>query len=391
MRAGDWRVREETHAKRFGRSRKDAGPKKNEAGISPRLFYCLVAGLLATNALTLVGFLMSPDISAIINGQNGQVISAYEERVAQLRLEVDRLHSRNYAQAGDINLQLQEITQQQEVLTEQHQYVKALAEKANELGLTTAAPVQNASLPAPASPVLAGTTEEQAAAAASNVQQMLDESRTVLASISQSATQSTDAIVTELQGIGIRPNFTEDAVGGPLLPPVAGAQSDDLVDDANTVMSALLRFKSAREAIDAAPVHKPFDGVLRQSSTFGNRRDPFTGRSAFHSGIDFPAPSGTSVLSAGAGKVTFVGQQSGYGNMIEIDHGNGLITRYAHLSAFLVKEGQVVATGSPIAKVGSTGRSTGPHLHFEVRRDENAVNPQQFLNVGTRLQQFAAV
>nr|WP_282565500.1 M23 family metallopeptidase [Paradevosia shaoguanensis] len=156
-------------------------------------------------------------------------------------------------------------------------------------------------------------------------------------------------------------------------------------------MSALLRFKSAREAIDAAPVHKPFDGVLRQSSTFGNRRDPFTGRSAFHSGIDFPAPSGTSVLSAGAGKVTFVGQQSGYGNMVEIDHGNGLITRYAHLSAFLVKEGQVVATGSPIAKVGSTGRSTGPHLHFEVRRDENAVNPQQFLNVGTRLQQFAAV
>ena len=384
-------MRDQAKAKRFGQTKADTGTSKPRPGIHPGLFYGLFAGLVATNALTLVGFLMSPDIAGIINGQNNQVISAYEDRVAQLRLEVDRLHSRNYAQTGDINLQLHEIAQQQEVLSEQHQYVKALAEKASELGLATAPIAATASPGTPPLPL--GSADEQVAAAAAGVRQMMDESRSALASISQSATQSTDAILTELKGIGIQPQMpdTADAVGGPFLPPVEGAQSDDLVEDANTVMSALLRFKAARQAIDTAPVHKPFDGALRQSSTFGNRRDPFTGRAAFHSGIDFPAPSGTSVLSAGAGTVTFVGQQSGYGNVVEVDHGNGLVTRYAHLSAFLVKQGQVVATGTPIAKVGSTGRSTGPHLHFEVRRNETAVNPQQFLNVGTRLQQFAAV
>lgn len=384
-------MREETQAKHFGRSRKDAAVKADRSGIHPGLFYGLFAGLVATNALTLVGFLMSPDIAALINGQNDQVVSAYQERVSQLRLEVDRLHSRNYAQTGDINLQLHEIAQQQEVLSEQHQYVKALAEKANELGLA-AAPIAS---PATAAAVpLVGSADDQVAAAAANVRQMMDESRTALASISQSAAQSTSAILGELRGLGIQPAMPTDddnGVGGPFLPPIEGAQADDLVDDANSVMSALLRFKAAREAIDTAPVHKPFDGALRQSSTFGNRRDPFTGRSAFHSGIDFPAPSGTSVLSAGAGEVVFVGQKSGYGNVVEVDHGNGLITRYAHLSAFLVKEGQKVSTGTPIAKVGSTGRSTGPHLHFEVRRNEMAINPQQFLNVGDRLQQFAAV
>lgn len=384
-------MREESQQKHFGQARKVSGGSGQRPGIHPGLFYGLFAGLVATNALTLVAFLMSHDIASIINGQSGQVISAYQDRVAQLRLEVDRLHSRNYAQSGDINLQLHEIAQQQEVLLEQHQYVKALAEKANELGLPTA-PIA-ATAPIDTAAELTGSADEQVAAAAANVKQMMDESRSALASISQSATQSADAILTELHGLGIQPAqpAEADGVGGPFLPPEDGAQADDIVDDANSVLSALLRFKAAREAIDTAPVHKPFDGVLRQSSTFGNRRDPFTGRAAFHSGIDFPAPSGTSVLSAGAGTVSFVGEQSGYGNVVEIDHGNGLVTRYAHLSAFLVKEGQPVATGTPIAKVGTTGRSTGPHLHFEVRRNETAINPQQFLNVGARLQQFAAV
>jgi len=384
------RFREDSPASQFGRSGKARDESAVRHGIRPGLFYGMFAALLVTNAATLVALFMGPEIGTIVNGQSAQVIAAYEDRVAQLRLEVDRLHSRNYAQTGDINLQLQEISQQQEVLTEQHQYVKALAEKASELGLDVAA------LPASTSPIAASdpaaSPADQVAATSANVQQMLTESRSAMASLSRSASQSADAILGELRTIGIQPDIpANDAAGGPLLPPVEGAQNDDLVDDANVVMSALLRFKAAREAIDAAPVHTPYDGTLRISSTFGNRRDPFTGRAAFHSGIDFPAPSGTSVLSAGAGKVSFVGQRSGYGNVVEVDHGNGLVTRYGHLSAFLVKEGQIVATGTPIAKVGSTGRSTGPHLHFEVRRDDNAVNPQQFLNVGKRLQQFAAV
>ncbi|MHB1111148.1 MAG: M23 family metallopeptidase, partial [Devosia sp.] len=93
-------------------------------------------------------------------------------------------------------------------------------------------------------------------------------------------------------------------------------------------------------------------------------------------------------FSAGYGKVTFAGQKSGYGNVVEITHGAGLLTRYAHLSGFIAKEGQTVQTGTPIAKVGSTGRSTGPHLHFEVRREEQAVDPGKYLAAGKRLARF---
>jgi murein DD-endopeptidase MepM/ murein hydrolase activator NlpD len=154
------------------------------------------------------------------------------------------------------------------------------------------------------------------------------------------------------------------------------------------VAEALARFKAAKGAIDLAPIHKPLGGSVRQSSGFGNRTDPFTRGKAFHAGLDFPSPTGTIVLSAGYGKVTFVGEKSGYGKLVEITHGAGLVTRYGHLSAFLVKEGQTVNTGSPIAKVGSTGRSTGPHLHFEVRRKDSAVDPSRFLAAGKRLQRF---
>ena len=223
---------------------------------------------------------------------------------------------------------------------------------------------------------------------------MLDDSRLALAALSDQASTKTDEIMSTLAGIGIKPklpNEDEDAIGGPLLPPVEGADtSGSLIDDANSVATALARFKAARGAADLAPVHKPIVSATRISSIFGNRKDPFTGRMAFHSGLDFAAPQGSTVLSAGDGKVTFVGQMSGYGNVVEVTHGNGLVTRYGHLSAFLVKEGQTVSTGSPIARVGSTGRSTGPHLHFEVRRSDNAVDPARYLSAGRMLQKIVA-
>lgn len=365
-------------------------------GIRPALFYGSFAALLGTNILTLVGFLMAPDIAGLMNGQNETVFAAYEDRIAQLRIEVDRLHSRQYAQAGDINLQLQELTQQQEVLLEQHTYVKQLAEKAAELGIQTAdlAPADEDEEPVLFTSQLTakkGDAASEIAAAADSMKQMMDDSRLALAAISEEANSATDEILTELKGIGIQPALPDgdEGVGGPFVPATAdGADSTNIVDDANSVFEALTRFKAARGAIDAAPIHKPLSGNMRMSSTFGNRKDPFTGRRAFHAGMDFPAPTGTPVLSAGKGTVTFVGEKSGYGKMVEITHGPNLVTRYGHLSAFLVKEGQEVATGTPIAKVGSTGRSTGPHLHFEVRRKDSAVDPASYLAAGKRLIRF---
>ena len=115
------------------------------------------------------------------------------------------------------------------------------------------------------------------------------------------------------------------------------------------------------------------------SSDFGMRIDPFTGELAMHQGVDFVADAGTPVYASANGIVVHAGIQSQYGNMVEIDHGNDIVTRYAHASKILVKVGQLVRRGQEIAKVGSTGRSTGNHLHFEVRYKGVAQNPVRFL------------
>jgi murein DD-endopeptidase MepM/ murein hydrolase activator NlpD len=126
------------------------------------------------------------------------------------------------------------------------------------------------------------------------------------------------------------------------------------------------------------PSHLPVDGA-HLGSSFGNREDPFTGRRAFHAGLDFTAAPGTAIHAAAGGTVVFAGFKPDYGWVVEIEHGNGLMTRYAHASRLLVKSGALVTPGDRIAEVGSTGRSTGPHLHFEVLRNGEAADPRRYL------------
>lgn len=376
----------------FGRTDRSRNPATRPArhGIHPALFYAMFTLLLGGNGLLGTAFLLSPDIARLLNHQTEQVVQAYEDRITQLRVEVDRLHSRSYAQTGDINLQLQELAQQQDVLLEQHQLVRVLVDKAGELGIEAAALSQStdtsAALAYAVAPTASGNPDIDATAAA--VSQMMDETQFAMTSIAETAVARTDSIVAELSGLGIVVDLptAESGMGGPLLAPIGDSDSSLMVDDANAVMEALLRYKAARDSIEGAPVHMPIAGDFRRSSGFGNRTDPFTGGRAFHSGLDFAAASGTSVFSAGRGIVTFVGTSSGYGKMVEVTHDDGLVTRYAHLSGFLSEQGQRVNTGTPIAKVGSTGRSTGPHLHFEVRKGDNAINPKAFLDAGRRLQ-----
>jgi murein DD-endopeptidase MepM/ murein hydrolase activator NlpD len=121
------------------------------------------------------------------------------------------------------------------------------------------------------------------------------------------------------------------------------------------------------------------------SSYFGMRTDPFTGRRAFHSGLDFAGKMGSDVMAVAAGVVTYAGKRSGYGNLVEINHGNGYSTRYGHNSKILVSVGQTVKKGQIIAKMGSTGRSTGPHVHFEVLINGHAVNPKRYIQASSGL------
>jgi len=116
------------------------------------------------------------------------------------------------------------------------------------------------------------------------------------------------------------------------------------------------------------------------SSHFGYRADPFTGRGAFHAGLDFAAPPGTKVITTGPGVVSFAGYKDGYGNVVEVTHPTGYVTRYGHNSRNVVREGQTVQKGQAIAIIGSTGRSTGTHVHFEVERDGKKLNPIGYLD-----------
>jgi murein DD-endopeptidase MepM/ murein hydrolase activator NlpD len=174
-------------------------------------------------------------------------------------------------------------------------------------------------------------------------------------------------------------------MGGPFVPVKLPA-------DAGAFERQLYRINITRAQVDRlnrtlalVPYRKPVIGEVEFTSGFGVRSDPFLGRPAMHTGLDFRASTGDPVRATANGKVASSGWAGGYGRMVEIDHGNGLSTRYGHLSEINVKVGDTIKIGQVIGAVGSTGRSTGPHLHYETRIDGEAVDPQKFLRAGVRL------
>jgi murein DD-endopeptidase MepM/ murein hydrolase activator NlpD len=211
-----------------------------------------------------------------------------------------------------------------------------------------------------------------------------------------------DSLGERLAGLaGVKPGDAKSAAqkternagrGGPLLRPdnlTANDMQQALdelarqVEARSDTLSALeSRMLEERIRKSLLPTTRPVDTDSRASG-FGWRLDPFTGQTAMHEGIDFIAEPGTAILAAAAGIVKTVEQHPQYGNMVEIDHGNDLITRYAHAQATFVKVGEFVKRGQRIAAVGTTGRSTGPHLHFEVRIGGAAQNPSRFLEQGS--------
>ncbi|NJO54187.1 MAG: M23 family metallopeptidase, partial [Bacteroidales bacterium] len=151
------------------------------------------------------------------------------------------------------------------------------------------------------------------------------------------------------------------------------------------VAAAVDDMRRLEKVVATMPLGRPIGPEAEVTSGFGVRLDPFLRRPALHGGIDFRAETGTPVQATAPGRVKEAGWQSGFGNMVEIDHANGLSTVFAHLSAIEVVEGQRVLAGQSVGRVGSTGRSTGPHLHYETRIAGEAVDPQRFLRAGVRL------
>jgi murein DD-endopeptidase MepM/ murein hydrolase activator NlpD len=156
-------------------------------------------------------------------------------------------------------------------------------------------------------------------------------------------------------------------------------QKVDLRDSQLAALENVILARDLNEQIH--PEGRPTKGGFI-SSGFGDRQDPFTGHEAFHRGIDFAGVAGSEVTAVAAGVVTWAGARSGYGSLVEVNHGNGYITRYAHNQRVLVTVGQTVTRGQAIALMGSTGRSTGPHVHFEVLKNGRQINPASFLGSG---------
>ena len=218
-----------------------------------------------------------------------------------------------------------------------------------------------------------------------DIDHVADRQTEVLAALAGPMVRSVERMTTAFAKTGLsldRRHASRD-VGGPFVPLPPGDRDFEQT-------AALLRDATARQTmlvalIGRVPLRKPLAGPLDVTSTFGARLDPFFGRPAMHTGIDLRDTLGAAVAATAGGIVTIAGVDGGYGNLVEIDHGDGLRTRYAHLGHIDVTTGQNVVPGTIVGHVGSTGRATGPHLHYEVRVDSEPVDPNRFLKAGADL------
>lgn len=174
-----------------------------------------------------------------------------------------------------------------------------------------------------------------------------------------------------------------DEAGESLTPELFNTEMTQLTarfSEQNQQLATIQNLFLTRDSITSTiPQGRPITGGWL-SSSYGYRIDPFNGKKTFHSGIDFAAKEGTEVIAVADGIVSFIGERSGYGELVELDHGNGYVTRYAHNEKIIVKTGDRIKKGEAIALLGSTGRSTGPHVHFEVLREGIKINPYKFVS-----------
>ncbi len=388
--------------------------------VGPIAFW-IVVGTLVIMAVWSIGtgtyFAFREDVLSGLISRQAHMQIAYEDRIAELRGEVDRITSRQLLDQNQFERRLEALLKRQATL---ERHTAALADD----GLTTGSirrgkPEKDARLEPPikASPisdtiVFSATPEREARlqsrdrpqhlvhlASAENgtgldgmlarVSHSLDRVERRQAALLNGMEQHYDNKASRMHSVlselGVKPKRAS-AEGGPFIPvkpPRAGASAFDR--QLYRVNIARAEINHYRRTLVAVPVRKPLPGKLDVTSGFGVRRDPFLGKPAMHTGLDLRGEIGEPVHATADGKVAIAGWDGGYGNLVEIDHGNGLSTRFGHLSKILVKVGQKVHTGQVIGLIGSTGRSTGPHLHYETRINGEAIDPEKLLRAGIRL------
>lgn len=395
------------------------------AGLVLIAVFLVVAGYLGAT-----GYLVFRDrLIASANTTQSDIRAAYEDRIASLRAQNDRITSRQLIDRRNYEEKLKQLLARQNDLDQRQDRIKAVIDLAARSGLNLALAPIPAAKPEVAELKIDGSGAAKALGGESillsngtgplglrgsmasdfadaepdyvpvaepqppedglavmdkvslDLGRMKDQTSAVLDAIAVSAQKRIARIESITAPLGIDLPDGDHSVGGPFVPLVAEG-FDARVERAER---SIARLGSLREAIKALPLGKPVPRASL-SSHFGRRIDPFLGRPAMHTGLDFKADYGTAVRATAAGTVISAGRNGGYGLMVEIDHGNGIVTRYAHLSRIRIDEGTKVAAGKIIGSVGSSGRSTGPHLHYETRLDGAPRDPASFLAAGARLE-----
>jgi murein DD-endopeptidase MepM/ murein hydrolase activator NlpD len=399
--------------------------------IGPVVFWIVIGTIVALgcwSAATATYFAFRDDVLTRLIARQAEMQYAYEDRIAELRAKVDRTTSRQLLDQEQFDQKLDLVMRRQTMLESRASAMSSLPDVAvtgsikstrtpatdtapagplkpspiNDTVIFVAPPDREARLesrtPAGA-PVLPTTQYAKAQGldtALTKLEQSLDQVEKRQIATLGSVEESFDSRARRMRGVltdlGLDARGIEAAaprgggIGGPFVPlkvPSSNASSFDR--QLYRINLSRAQLDRLNRALTLVPYRKPVLGEVEFSSGFGVRSDPFLGRPAMHSGLDFRASSGDPVRATAIGKVVNAGWQGGYGQMVEIDHGNGLSTRYGHLSKIIARVGQNIQIGQVIGEVGSTGRSTGPHLHYETRIDGEAVDPQKFLRAGVRL------
>jgi murein DD-endopeptidase MepM/ murein hydrolase activator NlpD len=314
---------------------------------------------------------------------------AYEDRIAELRAQIDRTTSRQLLDQEQFEQKLDDLVRRQTTLESRSSALSSIADPATTGTLRTtqsAKPVSDT--PAPVSRTDRGR-QSSIGATLGRLEASLNRIETRQSVTLVQMEDRYEGKARQIRGVlaqlGLRFDTAPAAIGGPFVPVKPPSENEGF-------QRALLRVNLARGDADrlsntlvTVPVRKPVTGEIDLSSPFGVRMDPFVHEAAMHTGLDFRGDLGEPIHATAAGTVTIAGWTGGYGKMVELDHGNGLATRYGHLSEIDVSVGDKIRIGQVVGKLGSTGRSTGPHLHYETRVNGEAVDPQKFLNAGDKL------
>jgi murein DD-endopeptidase MepM/ murein hydrolase activator NlpD len=379
------------------------------------------------SAATATYFAFRDDVLTRLIARQAEMQYAYEDRIAELRAKVDRTTSRQLLDQEQFDQKLDQIMRRQTALESRATALGAMPDAAvtgsirppargatNDTSSTAtpkpspisdtvifvAPPDREARLESRA-PLLASPQPNQFAKVQGGVDNLLVRLQTSLDQVERrqiaalsSVEDGMESKVRRMRGVitdlGLDMAQLEAAtpragVGGPFVPVKLPANAGSFDRQLYQINVTRAQVERLNRTLALVPYRKPVIGEVEFTSGFGVRSDPFLGRPAMHTGLDFRAAMGDPVRATANGKVSSSGWAGGYGRMVEIDHGNGLSTRYGHLSQINVKVGDFIKIGQVIGEVGSTGRSTGPHLHYETRIDGDAVDPQKFLRAGVRL------